>query len=112
MNDPQDLVSVYRASNVTEAHLVKNLLLEEGIEAQVAEENEPLAGLPITESEVLVREADEARARAIVDEYDRSQVARAERADWTCPKCGATVVGAFDICDSCGADRPDSEDLL
>ena len=109
MDDPQDLVSVYQAANPTEAHLVMNLLLDEDIDAQVSEENEPFAGLPIVPPDVLVRKADESRARKIIDEYDREQVERGERADWTCPKCKATVVGAFDECDRCGTDRPGSD---
>ncbi len=110
MDDPQDLVSIYRAANPTEAHFLMNLLLDEDIDAQVSEENEPFAGLPIVPPDVLVRKADEARARSIVAEYQREQVDRAERPDWTCPKCGATVVGAFDECDACGADRPGTEE--
>ena len=65
MDDPQDLVSVYRAANPTEAHLLMNLLIDEDIDAQVSEENEPFAGLPIVPADVLVRKADETRARAI-----------------------------------------------
>ena len=38
MSDPQDeIVSVYKGENVTEAHLVKNLLLQAGIDAHVTE---------------------------------------------------------------------------
>ena len=110
MDDPQDLVSVYRAAKPTAAHLLMNLLIDEGIDAQVSEENEPFAGLPIVPADVLVRKADEARALAIVAECERELVERAERPDWTCPKCGAKVVGAFDECDACGADRPGTED--
>ena len=110
MGDPQDLVSVYQATNVTEAHLVKNLLAEEEIDASVSEQNEPLAGLPIAQCDVLVRAVDEARALAIVGEYEQSLLERAERPDWTCPQCKATVIGAFDECDNCGAMRPGVED--
>src|SRR5258708_5831755 len=100
MDDPQDLVSVYRAANPTEAHMLMNLLIDEDIDARAAEENEPFAGLPVVPAEVLVRKADEARARAIVAEYEREQMERANRPDWTCAACGATVVGAFDECDA------------
>ncbi len=110
MSDSLDLVSVYLGANVTDAHLVKNLLLEAGIDASVSEENEPLAGLTIVPPDVLVRRQDEARARAIVADYDRLQEERANRSDWVCPKCGAEVVGAFDLCDACGADRPGTEE--
>ena len=111
MSDPLDLVSVYQGENVTEAHLVKNLLLQAGIDAEVSEENEPLSGLSIVAPDVLVRRADEAKARAIVEDYDRLQEDRAAREDWVCPACGAEVVGAFDLCDACGADRPGTEEL-
>jgi hypothetical protein len=79
LSDPKDLVSVYKAANVTEAHLVMNLLLDEGIDANVSEENEPLAGLTIAAPDVLVRREDEARAQAIIDNYDDQQIERAEK---------------------------------
>lgn len=110
MADPQDLVSIYRAGNVTEAYLVKNLLQDENIDAHVAEEFEPFAGAGFDPPEILIRKEDEARARPIIDAYEEQQIARGERPDWTCAKCGATVVGAFDECDVCGANRLGSED--
>lgn len=106
MEDPDDLVSIYRASEVPEAHLVKNLLLDENIEAAVSEENEPLAGLSIVAADVLVRRRDLVRAEAIVKRYDEKKIERAERPDWKCAKCGAHVPGAFDECDVCGTTRP------
>ncbi len=109
MSEPDDLISVYQAANVPEAHFVKNMLADEGIAASVSEENEPLP-LPITPPDVLVFRRDEARARAIIDKYDAEQERRADRPDWKCAKCGADVIGAFDECDVCGADRPGSEE--
>jgi hypothetical protein len=79
LSDPKDLVSVYKGANVTEAHLVMNLLLDEGIDANVSEENEPLAGLSLAAPDILVRREDEARARAIIDNYDDRQIERAEK---------------------------------
>jgi hypothetical protein len=55
-----------------------NLLLDEGIEAFVSEENEPLAGLTIAAPDVLVARENEARAREIIDNYDDLQIERAE----------------------------------
>ena len=109
MSDPKDLISVYQGENVTEAHLVMNLLLDEGIEAFVSEENEPLAGLSIAAPDVLVSRADEIRARSIIERYDNEQLQRATRPDWQCAACGATVLGAFDECDACGVVRPGSD---
>ena len=109
MDNPDDLITIYEAENGTEAHLVKNHLIDEGIEAAVTGDHDPLA-LSITSPEVLVHRRDEARARELVDKYDEEQERRATRADWICPKCGAKVIGAFDLCDACGADRPGTED--
>ncbi len=106
MEDPDDLISVYRTNEVAEAHLVKNLLLDENIDCQVAEENEPLAGLNIVPADVLVRRRDFPRAEAIVHRYDEKKIERAERPDWKCLQCGASVVGSFDECDVCGTVRP------
>ena len=60
-NDHGEVVSAFKAQNVTEAHFVKDLLLQEGIEATVTDENEPLAGLSIVPPDVMVRAEDEAR---------------------------------------------------
>ncbi len=79
MSDPKELVSVYQGQNVTEAHLVMNLLLDEAIDASVSEENEPFAGLAIAAPDVLVRREDEARARAFIESYIDQQIERAER---------------------------------
>jgi hypothetical protein len=101
---------VYKGENVTEAHLVMNLLLDAGIEAFVSEENEPLAGLSIAAPDVLVSRADEVQARSIIERYDNQQLQRATRPDWKCPSCGAHVIGALDECDACGAARPGSDE--
>ncbi len=78
MPDPEELVTIYRAANPTEAHLVANLLDEEGIEARVTEENEPLMGLDIAGPELLVHLKDKARALKIIAEYDEKQIERVE----------------------------------
>lgn len=109
MSNPDELIPIYEGSNVTEAHFVKNMLVNEGIDAKVTEQDDPLA-LPISPSHVLIFRRDEDRARAVIDRYDAEQEARADRPDWKCAKCGATVIGAFDECDACGADRPGTEE--
>ncbi len=109
MSDPDDLITIYKAGNSPEAYFIKNLLMDAGIEATVAEENDPLSLPVVSPTEVLIRRQDEARAQPIIDDFENEQIRRAERPDWSCPKCGATVIGAFDECDVCGASRPGSE---
>jgi hypothetical protein len=106
MSDPEDLVSIYQAANVTEAHLVKNLVLDAGIRAVVSEENEPLAGLSIAAPHVLVHQRDFIRAEQIIEQYEERQVARVEGPQWKCPACGAMNYAGYDSCDTCGAAGP------
>jgi hypothetical protein len=81
MSDPLDLVSIYAAANSIEANLVKNLLAEEEIEAVVTEANQPLAGLDITPTDVMVRREDEDRARAFIADYEEKLIEEAEKGD-------------------------------
>ena len=81
MSDPLDLVSIYAAANSIEANLVKNLLAEEEIEAVVTEANQPLAGLDITPTDVMVRREDEGSARAFIADYEEKLIEEAEKGD-------------------------------
>ncbi len=104
--DKDDLIDVYEAANAIEANIVKNLLVDNGIEATVTEQNEPFAGLTIVPPNVYVRRVDEAKARKIVEKYEDELEEKHAVPDWTCPKCGETVPGSFDECFKCGANRP------
>ena len=106
MSDPEELVSIYKAANVTEAHLVKNIMLQSGIEARVSEENEPLAGLNIVAPDVLVHRRDFVRAESVIDQYEERQIARMQGPEWKCEGCGAMNYAGYDSCDTCGAARP------
>ena len=108
MDDPEELVTVYRAGDVTEAHFVKNLLLVQEIDVQVSEENEPFSGAGIVAPHVLVCRKDQARAEEVVRQYEQRLIERAGRPDWKCPGCRETVQGAYDVCWSCDTPRPDS----
>ncbi len=107
-NDHGEVVSAFKAQNVTEAHFVKDLFLQEGIEATVTDENEPLAGLSIVPPDVMVRAEDEARAREIVADYLRRREPKDIAPDWTCPNCKEQVPATFEVCFQCGASRPQS----
>jgi len=64
----QDLVELYQAATLTEAQLLKNRLLNEGIEAFIDNDDSPFDGLTAASQYVLVRvlpkDADQARAVA------------------------------------------------
>jgi Putative prokaryotic signal transducing protein len=100
METPDDLVSVYVAASVPEAHLIKNLLEAEGVPARVSE----ITAYPaefFVEPDVWVKRSDEDRAQAVLVEYERRQSERRAGGDWVCPTCGSKVPSAFDECDVC-----------
>ena len=109
MTDPLDLVSVYKAADVTEAFLVKNMLLDQQVDAFVAGQTAIVANLnPV---EVYVRQHDESRARPVIAEYQANLIQRAERPEWRCAKCDTSNPGAYDECDECGAPRPSADGI-
>ena len=96
---------LYRAANLPEAHLLRGLLAQAGIEALVFNENAQggVGQLPFTEAwpEVWVaQDRDFPRARDIVQSFERRSVT-AE--DVRCPSCAEDNPGSFQSCWSCGA---------
>lgn len=98
-------VKVYAARNGLEAHLVRDTLVARGFPARLFGEMRPsLAGeLPIPEAmvEVHVPEGRAVEARATLARLAMEQA----RDPWACP-CGEENPGEFDLCWSCGRDRP------
>jgi hypothetical protein len=110
---------VYTGRDEMDAHFVKGLLENEGIEAVVTGENleATWSTLPLSENSlpsVWVREEDEQRAALIVNEYSQvdrvnasDKVADSPRPTWKCPNCGEAVEVQFTECWKCGHARPE-----
>ena len=111
---------VYTGRDEMDAHFVKNLLQQEGIEAVVTGENlvNAIGTLPLSDKSlpgVYVNEADEERAMLIVRDYEQVDRVNAEdavedapRPTWKCANCGEAVEEQFSECWNCGHARPDS----
>ena len=102
---------VFTAESAMIAWHVRNLLQQEGVAAEVRNDQlYSVAGeVPTVECwpEVWIHhDLDLQRARRIVDEF-RSAPADPDSA-WQCPHCGESCDGNFDICWQCQAPR--SED--
>jgi hypothetical protein len=68
--DAEEPVVVYRAGNMAEAEMVRNLLMAEGIACEVSGENQGgFAGVGVVEVTVLVHAADADRARAVIEQH-------------------------------------------
>ena len=85
---------------MAEAHLVRDSLAGEGIEARLHGLSRPsLAGeIPIPDAvvEVFVREADADAARATLDAIEAKA-----HLGWICPTCGETNPASFERCWNC-----------
>ena len=121
------LTAIYRAQNVPQAHLLKGLLADAGIEATVT--NEQLAdgaGVDVvgwrTQPQLVVTEENAERARQIATEFDKNlasmpEETAGEEADtfeggvaWpVCPQCGQRRTTRCPVCETAGSDFPPSD---
>jgi hypothetical protein len=119
-------VVVYTARNKQQAHLLKNLLEESGIEAVVS--GDVLSdGTGVdavgwaTAARVVVAEEDAAAARGLAEEFDRRGAEPTgplefpepepdELTEWpTCPECGARRTTTCPVCHTPGTDFPEAD---
>lgn len=110
MSDPA-FVEVYAAADTLQAHFLKNLLQDSGIEARVMGESlrAVAGGVPpgqATAPQLSVPKADGARARRLIEAWEASRRARSTNDDdastWPCPSCGQLVEASFSTCWKCG----------
>src|SRR5437867_2946166 len=115
-------IVIYSAANTQQAHLLKGLLVEQGIPASVLNDTIQFAGgeLPLgwaTAPRVVVAESDAVQARELADQFDRQTTREpsgddtaepeplADWTDWpTCPRCGQRRSAR---CPVCGISRTD-----
>lgn len=124
MND-EDLIEIYRAKNAQQATLLKNLLEDEGIDAQISNQG---LGNAIGESfggwsfapQILVRRRDVEHARALANDWDERLADRNEVEDleshmqeqaktWDPPLCLACKEPRHVICPHCETSGTDFE---
>lgn len=110
MNAPE-LVEVYTASGTHEAHLLKLLLSDAGIEARVVGDGLHNAVGELPASAILprlwVRAADLDAARAVIHDYEQRRTEPRQEVElWECELCGEWNEPSFDFCWQCHRDRP------
>lgn len=109
-----DLREAYSAANAQEAHCIKAMLNEAGIEARVVGEllqnavGDFSAGA--ISPRVWVRSNDFDRARQIIShQHSRQRAANTTLTEWACPECGEPNEPTFEICWNCQAARTTKE---
>ena len=108
-----DIVEVYIAADGPEAHFLRNMLIDAGINAEVLGGTVSSSlGLPAgveSAPSVLVNKADEVRAREILSEWEkqhrRSHPENEPRPAWKCPTCSELVDDDYELCWNCQTPR-------
>ena len=103
-----ELREVYSADNIQEAHLVKTVLEEVGIEARVVGDHlqNAIGDLPAAAiaPRVWVRTENFDQARKIIaDQHARRQSNAPPATRWKCAGCGESNEPSFEICWQCQA---------
>ena len=97
-------ICIYTAENALQAHCIKGMLAQKGIESLL--QGEHLAGaigelaVDRTQVTISVYPTQVGRAKEYLVEFEGS----ASNQDWLCPSCGESNCGSFEICWACSAD--------
>ncbi len=105
MPDRSKMVCVYRLQDPIEANLIRGLLLNAGIPAQLTGEGlvGAYSGVPkLCEVRVLVPTTRQEEAERLLQGYDADRRLPATGQDWLCPECGESNGPRFEVCWNCG----------
>ena len=99
------MIKAYTAANLQDAHILLGLLESSGIKARIlnASAQGGLGEIPFpsTYPELWLEDArDAARARMLIDEFERPPSAGAPR---RCPNCQEENPARFEVCWKCGS---------
>ena len=103
------MLKLYEAADRIEAQILKDHLLEEGVEAVIL--GDYLSGgmgeLPANiYPEVWVLQAkDMPKAQQLLHDFTKKHDLQDENDEWRCLKCGEMVDAGFDVCWKCAAPR-------
>jgi putative signal transducing protein len=98
------MIKAYTAANLQDAHILLGLLAASGIKARIlnASAQGGLGEIPFTHAypELWLDDArDAARARALIEEFERPARAEPPR---RCPNCQEDNPARFEVCWKCG----------
>lgn len=98
---PPGLVCARRFASPIEANIVRGLIERAGIAVQLDGESlvGAYAGVPkVGDVRLMVSAADLDAVARILEAYEQ----RDSEPEWTCPACGETNGGRFEVCWQCG----------
>lgn len=100
------MIRIYQGQGHTDAYLVRDWLVRNGIGAMVRGENRlgAMGEIPLPEAWPGVYVADDDRDRALAS-LKAFHAPALVHPEWSCPACGEENGPAFHSCWSCGVDR-------
>ena len=107
------MIKVYTANDPLNAHVIAEILENEGINAVVQDERlfEVRGEIPVVYPSVWVSDDTSDAARGVVERYIESIRHPAPGTPWICPKCGEKIEPQFTECWNCnGGSRESFED--
>lgn len=111
-SDPKKLTLLAMFDHPSKAHILRNLLHDQGIETTINNELAPanfgvLAGaIRSSATEVHVFEEDAQRALEVYEAWMAGDLQETRVPEWVC-RCGETVDEGFEVCWNCGAEFPE-----
>jgi len=109
MSSSNRLITIYRAANSSEAHVLKHLIEAQGIKVTIF--GESLSGavgeLPadVLQPELKILDKDSEPAKKIIADYE-SRLSQKSEVQWKCSNCGEENHGSFEFCWNCKNDSP------
>ncbi|RDH87175.1 MAG: hypothetical protein DIZ77_18695 [endosymbiont of Seepiophila jonesi] len=103
------MLKLYEAADRIEAQMLKDFLLEQGVETVLL--GDYLSGAAgelaanIFPALWVVNEEDLPRAKILLQFFTNNRIPVAGEVDWVCPECGEKVDADFDLCWNCATPR-------
>lgn len=104
-HDGNEIVEIYRAKNLIEAHAIRLKMEQEGIPVSIANEN--LQGIVgeiamgwSTSPKLMVKRDDANRARTLIDQLTAARSSQGDE-ELACFECGSPM-GSGTVCPKCG----------
>ncbi|CAN5336159.1 hypothetical protein BH24PSE2_BH24PSE2_24440 [soil metagenome] len=113
MIESRATVRIYKAANGIEAHLLRGLLEQAGVEVHLIGEHQNRvygASSHLFAIELRVPPRQENEARAIVERFEANAADAAVAPGWNCTACKEPNDASFETCWRCGATRAAAEE--
>ena len=101
-----DFVKIYKAANLSEAHMLEGLFKSKCIEAKFLGESLSVGAgelpMEVLQIDIYVKLRNQEKAKAVIIEYEKN-IKKENIKSWLCDKCKNINPGNFEICWKCSS---------